>query len=312
MPRSWPGVDERTIHLVGDIHWGHIVRSRLDRTLADLQSGYEDMPPAARVQVGDLTHFSDAAQYVGGMAWMNSLPASRLTLPGGRQWVGISGNHDTVRIAYSRVDESNSYGYTGVLGDWNTVTGWPDAYSVDLGFVRLLMVGWNKTNNNNRLSASQMAFLNSEASAAGSQECWIVTHAPIYNSVTGPLAGKHSVYDSTIAGFYILGVSDTQSADMLALIAGHSNIRAFFSGHTHSPIGSPGFMQSRTLGGKTVAIANASSLIWSYDDDKDQFVDLRSPYVTRDDNGIAMRFRDHGLATWVGPYAGARELRVNL
>lgn len=304
--RDWPGPGEKTIHGIGDVHWGSVRQERLDAIATDLANGYEDTPPAARVQVGDLSQAAQQAQLANGVDWLDSLPASTGDLPLDRAWVAIPGNHDRIDNEFDvDVEDADTYDYNGT-GSWETETGLTDHYAVDLDWVRLLMVGW--TAGGARLTQTQLDFIASEATAAGSQECWLVIHPPIYNTVTGPLTGRRRVYSSSgIDGFHVLGVSpDTQSTAIKALIAAHPNIRVVLSGHTHSPIDAPGCVTSLTLGGQPVAHINCSALQWTFPAENRRREPIRTPYITRTRDGVEVRWRDHRNRSWVGPRPGVR------
>lgn len=321
--RAWPTTGAgRTLHMIGDVHWGGIYRSRLAAVHDDLWSGYEaDDPPVCRVQVGDGTHFAQQLQVEGFVAWMDSLPPVALpagvVLPGpvGRQWIAITGNHDVVTGTYTaeqKPEEDDRYGYDGRLGDWGAATGLPRYYAVDLGWVRLLMCGWWSVDSGSRFAAEQMAWLDAQLADAGSQECWVVAHPPLHNTVLGRVEGRRRVYNSTVAGFWARGPSPDVNTAVKDLLAGHANARAWISGHTHSPATAPGIVTSLTLGGHSVAAINCSALPWDQRGENKQFTPLRTPYITRDDDGIKVRFRDHGQATWTGVAPGQREGRVDL
>lgn len=320
--RAWPTTGAgRTFHVIGDVHWGGIYKDRLAAVQADLASGYEaGDPPVCRVQVGDGSHFSQLLQLQGFVGFMDAMPPAAVpagvTIPGpaGRSWIAIPGNHDVPLYALTEAEKpprDDRYGYSGELGDWEDETGIENRYVVDFGFVRLIMIGWWPTSSV-RFTQEQMTWLDSQHTAAGSQECWTVAHPPLHNTVLGRTVGLRRVYSSLVGGFWAQGPSPDTNTAVKDLLASHQNARAWISGHTHSPVTAPGIVSSETLGGKTVACVNVSALPWDHRGESKRFQSLRTAYVTRDDAGISVRFRDHGQASWTGIAPGQREGRVEL
>lgn len=298
MRTNWPNPltpaskasDGVLIHLLGDIHFGAINEARTDKVRNDIL--YGTCPtPTVRVQVGDLV---DAVQVdtqdlshqnsdVRGLAWLASL--------GGTYYVAI-GNHDILTGTSSRTgtQAAAAFGMPGLN------------YSVDLGSVVLLFIGpdTEQVDNTTVLDGTTTLTWLGAAAAATTKDCIVVCHAPLYNTVLGDT----SIYNSsTAAGFWAVGTyGDPNSAALTAVLAAHSNIKGYISGHTHSPLAAPGLMTTVSLGGRNVAHINCSSIYYTkkaiYWNDP-----MISPYLIYSPSlrTFEIRWRDHAKGVWTGP-----------
>ena len=200
-------------------------------------------------------------------------------LPG--RWVTALGNHD-------------------VLGNRRTAAAWARAYGqesqnlcVDLDFVRIVVVGPNRTEPGKRagrLSENTLAFLDERLGEAAGTDCWIACHWPLFRTVMGD-PRRH--FTSAMAAFY------AKPPDRIReLLLRHRNARAWISGHTHSPMSSPGLIKRKQLGPKrSIATINGSALV-GVGKTRDPRDPLCSLYLTHRRDRIEVRCRDHRAGEW--------------
>ena len=228
--------------------------------------------PALHLQVGDSTEHGLPAEDEEALGFLGRLPGD---------WVTALGNHD-------------------VLGNRRTVSAWARAYgqesqnlSVDLGFVRVIVVGPNRTEPGKRagrLSLDTLGFLDERLEEAGGTDCWIACHWPLFKTVMGDPA-KH--FTSAMAAFYA-----KPPGRIRELLRRHPNARAWISGHTHSPLSAPGLIRRKQLGeGRSVAAINASGLV-GVGKTRDPADPLCSLYLTHRPGRIEVRCRDHRAGKW--------------
>jgi hypothetical protein len=228
--------------------------------------------PALHLQVGDLTEHGRPAEDDEALALLARLPG---------RWVTALGNHD-------------------VLGNRRTAAAWARAYGqesqnfcVDLDFVRIVVVGPNRTEPGRRagrLSQDTLAFLDERLDEAAGTDCWIACHWPLFRTVMGD-PRRH--FTSAMAAFY------AKPADRIReLLLRHRNARAWISGHTHSPMSAPGLIKRKSLGPKrSIATINGSALV-GVGKKRDPRAPLCSLYLTRRRDRIEMRCRDHRSGRW--------------
>lgn len=258
----------RTLHLIGDIHVGLINQTRRDTVLGDVVTLFT---PYRHMQIGDQTDNGTAAQDTIARAWLDRLPAA---------WYATLGNHDIDNNVRTPAQWAVAYGMPG------------QNYTVDLGFVQLIVVAPDSLTTvgvkETELSAATVTYLDTQLAAA-SKDCWICCHAPLKNTALS----SASAYGSDESFFY-----SYVDADIRAVLAARSRAKAWISGHTHSPITASGFVKLETVGGRTIACINCSSIY--YTDRNDHSVgSMATLYLTSVAGGIEIRARDHGLAQWV-------------
>ena len=197
------------------------------------------------------------------------------------RWVTALGNHD-------------------VLGNRRTAAAWARAYGqesqnfcVDLDFVRIVVVGPNRTEPGRRagrLSRDTLAFLDERLDEAADTDCWIACHWPLFRTVMGD-PRKH--FTSAMAAFY------AKPPDRIReLLLRHRNARAWISGHTHSPMSAPGLIKRKSLGPKrSIATINGSALV-GVGKKRDPRAPLCSLYLTHRRDRIEVRCRDHRAGRW--------------
>ena len=196
-------------------------------------------------------------------------------------WVTALGNHD-------------------VLGNKRTAGAWARAYGqdsqnlwVDLGFVRVIVVGPNRTEPGKRagtLSLDTLDFLDERLEEAEGADCWIACHWPLFKTVMGD-PRKH--FTSAMAAFY------AKPPDRIrALLRRHPAAKAWISGHTHSPVSAPGLVKRKPLGPERwIATINGSALV-GVGKTRDPADPLCSLYITHRDDRIEVRCRDHRAGRW--------------
>jgi hypothetical protein len=164
---------------------------------------------------------------------------------------------------------------------------------VDLDFVRIVVVGPNRTEPGRRagrLSQDTLAFLDEQLGEAAGTDCWIACHWPLFRTVMGD-PRKH--FTSAMAAFY------AKPPDRIReLLLRHRNARAWISGHTHSPMSAPGLIKRKSLGPKrSIATINGSALV-GVGKKRDPRDPLCSLYLTHRRARIEVRCRDHRAGRW--------------
>jgi predicted phosphodiesterase len=268
----------------GDVHCGAISSKRLDKFTRDLVS-LNGPSVVAQVQVGDIVD-SGAAGDATAIPFLAGLTNAPLR--------AVPGNHDT-------------YG-NRTIAQWASALGLlATPWTWDLSFVRIIGVGdVDNTNagspsNNLYLPQSHLDYLDAALAAAGSTPCWVVTHAPLQNTVTGPTSGDNPQWSSAETAFFAHGPTYNSADDsaIRTILGNHSNAKAYFCGHTHSDINAPGFFTTLSLGGHSVAHVNCSALY--YTGRTQEWNDpLRSIVATWTPTGTELRIWDHGSHTYVG------------
>jgi hypothetical protein len=276
MSRSNPPDPARTVHIVGDVHAGAIHADRLTIVQRDLAKA--TLPtPIARVQIGDATEYGNTTQDTTFFAWWRSLSAPLHV---------VAGNHD---ILPSRHGGGNRSGAT-----WATAYGVSSPnYVVDLPGLRLIAIGQatypaSDAGEEMTYDNTALAYLDARLADAD-RDCWIVCHAPLYNTVLGD---SSTMYLSTDPDF-----SAQVDADILAILASRSRAKAWISGHTHSPLEAADLLCTRSIGGRSVAMINASAIYYT-GKSIDRHDPLCSLYLTQVAGGIEVRCRDHGAGAW--------------
>ena len=258
----------RTVHCLGDLHAGGITLPRLSavsRDLARLRA------PALHLQVGDATE--------AGMADEDELALEFLGLLPGR-WVTVLGNHDVLRNARSVADWASAYGQRS------------QNFAVDLGFVRLIVVGPDRTEPGHRagrLSDATLRFMGRELERSA-KDCWIACHWPLFHTVMGDPA-LH--FTSAMEAFHA-----KPRERIRELLLEHDNAKAWISGHTHSPLSAPGLIRRARLGHRrSIAAINASALV-GIGRRRNPRAPLCSLYLTHRPGRIEVRCRDHRAGAW--------------
>jgi 3',5'-cyclic AMP phosphodiesterase CpdA len=256
------------VHCLGDLHAGAITDVRINAVSRDIK---RLSAPALHLQIGDITERGTAAQDKLALRFLERLPGP---------WVTALGNHD-------------------ILHNERRVAAWARAYgqpsqnfTVDLGFVRLVVIGPNSSEPGRRagrLSATTLSFLERELSDAET-DCWIACHWPLFRTVMGD---PRLHFTSAMAAFHA-----KPDEDIRDLLRGHPNAKLWFSGHTHSPLSAPGLIKRVRLGPKRSIVAINSSALIGTGKRRNPRAPLCSLYLTHRRGEIEIRCRDHRAGRW--------------
>jgi 3',5'-cyclic AMP phosphodiesterase CpdA len=263
------GVDwKRTVHCLGDLHAGAISGARVAAVSRDIE---RLNTPALHLQVGDATESGTEAEDELALAFLERLPGP---------WVTALGNHDILRNART-------------AAAWAKVYGRPaQNFTVDLGFVRVIVIGPNRTDPGRRagrLSVATLSFLERELEEAD-DDCWIACHWPLFRTVMGD---PRLHFTSEMAAFHA-----KPDEKIRGLLLRHRNAKAWISGHTHSPLSAPGLIRRTRLGrGRSIVAVNASALV-GIGRRRNPRAPLCSLYLTHRPDRIEVRCRDHRAGDW--------------
>jgi len=281
-------LDGKTFHLIGDVHAGTIAQWRMDKVVDDFRRT-PFSPIIAHIQVGDNTENGQAAENTTFESFRNDLS----TKSGKSVFLGM-GNHDGFEL-------------TGA--QWATRWGYQSqSYVHDFDNVRLIVLTASKIGAGlwaqNQLSDADLTWLDNQL-AGTVNPCICVTHYPCYNTCLGGAVE----YQSIDASFYLCGLTTpSSSADVLSVISGRSNFKAWISGHTHSRLTVPGLITTVTTGAVTFASINASSIFYQGSDHPQGIAwdKVPSMFLTwyAATSKFEVRIRDHGAGVWVAPIAG--------
>lgn len=262
----------RTINVVGDIHVGWTVPSRLDAAAADLAR--TNNLAAHRVFIGDLTEVSSPEQDAAANAWMDRT--------GPRDsWSIVAGNHDLIGRS---------------LGEWEAAYGKPGIWTLDFPAFRLIglsapdSTGIRQTEPQT-FPPETLAYLDAQLGGT-TNDCVIVTHGPLMNTVIG------SYFDSTMRFF-----ASHPDEEIRAILAARPNARAWISGHTHSPLETTDLVKAEPVGnGHLVTAINVGSIAFQGGKPTDPGEPAAQPnyscFITVTDEAIELRVRDHLTGGW--------------
>ena len=259
---------ERTVHCLGDLHAGAITRVRLEALGRDIEALG---PPALHLQVGDATEGGKEHEDKLARAFLDGLPAP---------WVTALGNHDILHNKRTVADWSRAYGQRS------------QNFTVDLDFVRLIVIGPDRTEPGKRagrLSSETLSFL-ARKLAATEGDCWVVCHWPLLKTVMGD---PRLHFTSAMEGFHA-----KPDRRIRELLAHHRNAKLWLSGHTHSPLSAPGLIKRTRVAPKhSILAVNASALV-GVGKRRDPRAPLCSLYLTHRPGRIEVRSRDHRAGAW--------------
>jgi 3',5'-cyclic AMP phosphodiesterase CpdA len=258
----------RTVHCLGDLHAGAITDARLNAVSRDVA---RLSAPALHLQIGDSTERGTPAQDKLALRFLERLPGA---------WAAALGNHDIVH------NERRP-------ADWARVYGQPSQnFTVDLGFVRLVVIGPNRSEPGRRagqLSPATLAFLEQELGAAG-KDCWIACHWPLFRTVMGD---PRLHFTSAMAAFHA-----KPDAEIRELLRRHPNAKLWISGHTHSPLSAPGLIKRARLGPKRSIVTLNTSALVGVGKRRNPRAPLCSLYLTHRRGVVEIRARDHRNGAW--------------
>ena len=259
---------KRTVHCLGDLHAGAITRVRMNAVSRDIE---RLSAPALHLQIGDSTEGGTDAQDELALRFFDRLPGP---------WVTALGNHDILRNERRAADWARVYGQAS------------QNFTVDLDFVRVVVIGPNRTAPGRRagqLSAATLAFLERELEGS-TKDCWIACHWPLFRTVMGD---PRLHFTSQMAAFH--AKPDEEIRDLLRE---HPNAKLWISGHTHSPLSAPGFIKRARLGPKRSILAINTSALLGIGRRRDPRAPLCSLYLTHRPGTIEIRSRDHRAGEW--------------
>ena len=259
----------RMIHGIGDLHAGGVKRPRVSALLDDVKTL---RTPALHLQVGDSTEHGLPEEDVLALRWLGRLPGPHHT---------ILGNHDVMHNKRTPEQWAKIYGCES-----------PN-YVIDLPFLRIICVAPERDDPDEEaglLSDATLDWMKLRLERSEGRDCWIACHWPLKSTVLGD---KKTHYRSDSQHFYA-----KPDAKLRALLAGHPNAKAWLSGHTHSPIGAPGFVTRAPLGGKRSILSVNCSAIVGTGRVRQPTDPVRSVYLTHLPGRIEVRFRDHGTRQW--------------
>lgn len=287
MSRIWPQVStpERTLHLIGDNHYGANVpttakpTTRGPKIINDLGSPL--IPDvAAHVFLGDNVNDGLTSQDADFLAYQAQFPGTKITALGGHDfWNGVR----------TPAAAAAALGMSGV------------SYVQDLGFLKVAVLGCDSTDAFGSMilnapgSGGQIDWLDDTLASDPDTPYAVAFHQPLNDTV-----GRDAPADqfrSIDAGFF-----NSRDADLRTVIGARSNLRLWLSGHTHTPTYDTALASVETIGGNTIGCVNGSSPFYNHSTGITTFEPIRSVYVTYlDDSGgerIEVRFRDHGARRW--------------
>jgi hypothetical protein len=276
--RSWPSPDgAKTIHSIGDLHFGPLNAMRRAQFERDLNTGRVLPSPAARVQVGDGVETWTLANDTALSTYMANLPEDA-------PYYGIVGNHDMYPDTRSGEAAIDAWSW-----QVNTSRNW----TVDLGFIRLIGVSPNDlehpTSPRIILDEVTLTFLD-DTLAAATNDCFIFCHAPLFGTVGGNIA-THWI--STEEGFYA-----QDPTDILAILDARTRAKVWVSGHTHSPLSTPDFVKLHSCGTRNIVAVNSSAIYYTGRTAQQNSDPICSVFLTYDPPNVEVRARDHGARVW--------------
>lgn len=276
--------ESRTIHFLGDIHCRPApeIQTRLDKVTFDLNS--RQVPtPAAHIQVGDTVDN-------GGDATQDPIAQTFFASVTDATWRALPGNHDVYQNSRTIAQWAASIGSPAMETPWT----W------DFSWVRVIGVGSFDGANGDQpyLPQTQLDYLDSALSGT-TKDCWVVSHAPLKDTVLGPTSGDGQQWSSAESFFWTHGPLSNSADDsaIRTILGNHSNAKAWICGHTHSAIDAPGFFTTLSLGGHNVAHINTSA-IYYIGRTVEIYDPIRSLYVTKTSTGLDIRIRNHGARSW--------------
>lgn len=267
------GIDwSRTIHLIGDTHVGLTSEKRLEAVMADtLALAEAGGRPILHLQLGDTTDHGTVEQTERAIAWLDRLPGP---------WQTVMGNHEYASMGEPQWAEAYGKGRSNrvvELGPMTVVIVGP--VHEEPGFFHVDFV-----------SEETLVWLDQTLSGIDG-DVVVACHCPLAQTHLGDDAIHFTSRDK----FFSLPRTDA----LLEMMAGHEGVRAWVSGHTHSPSHVEGFVAPVPLGAgeRTLAAVNASAVAY-VGRDQDQAGALETVFLTVTDDAVVVRVRDHWNSAW--------------
>jgi len=286
--------EKNTVHLLGDIQTAlpqtfatSMRPGRRAKLVDDFRNGRLPVPDGGHWTTGDLIHRGQEVENLDARDILRQLADNT----GQTVWPVI-GNHDIYDNRQSPLQWARWWGLPA------------PSYTVDLGFVLMIVVGLGEQRNNpdgtpNRggcfVDDTTLVWLDHQLQAAG-KDCWIICHAPMRDTITGTDRGP------TVISYA------QPDAPIAQVIADNPTAKAWISGHTHTPTGTPDAIVTKTINGRNMAHINASGLVntalpgESINWDVDWLDRMDTLWVTYvDEHRYEIRYRNHGAGVWNGP-----------
>lgn len=252
----------RTLLFIGDTHVGDNPQRRwtkyADSMLAD------PFQPAGIVHIGDLTDQSDAPSVTLAKQWFARFPNPKTMM---------NGDHDLLN------------GVT--LSQWESDYGTTEFKTVDFGFVAVITTHYAMT-------TTRRDQIIAAAAAVSPKPVYLCIHRPLRDSTTAGTAPHDNL--SASAPSYTFAQSAAEDPLTRAAVDGSPNIVAVFSGHSHAWLDDPGAAITQSMGTRTAAVINTSSITY-VGSNKQFFTDpLIGVMVTlrADNKTVEIRYRDYG------------------
>ena len=255
-----------TFQLFGDSHIGSISQARLDAVTND-----KPIAPLCLVGAGDITEDGTDLQDAAAIAWMASVNATSYV---------VNGGHD-VQI-HTPAQFATAYGMSG------------QNWTIELSYCFVIGVGMDSAGSST-LSQTQLDYLDTQLSAAGTKPCVIVCHVPLFYSHRNTDLTHYLSSDQT--NWYIL--PDT---NIRTVLANYACAKAWLSGHIHAPYTSIDFVKNEMVGDHNVAVIAGSSPFYTDIVTGEAGSLIVTQYVTVTNSGIEVRTRDHGNRRWLAYY----------
>lgn len=285
---GWGWFDpRRTVHLIGDTHFGELAPDRASALLEDVRALAGSA--VAHLQVGDVTNVGTPDQDRLALAWLRPLPG---------HWYAIAGNHDVWNDRRTAKDFAAAFGNAS------------SDFAVDRGFIEIVCLWYQQLHPVDHttiwLSSDQLRWLD-RALGRRSKDCVVACHAPLFDTVRGD---ESAMYTSTTAGFFVRAFgSKGRGEELRDILARHPRVKAWVSGHTHSPIDAPSLLKAEPIGSRTLAAIDCCALYYT-GKSIDPTDDLITLYLTSYPDRLEVRYRDHrgrqwlslsGASTWTLP-----------
>lgn len=255
-------VQGNAILIVGDTHFesqlANYPQGWRETMAADLVEVERRTNPLAWVQAGDQTTDNNPTDRAAFAAWWD-----RIT-PAGVPQVVAAGNHDV------------------------PVTPWPEPMFVDVGHdLRVITVPPVSGDQAPEISAESLGWLDARIGETD-RSVVVVFHAPLRDTVNAGNADPAALSSSDDPWY-------AKNADAIAQMLGrHENVVAWVSGHTHSPIGTPGLVSTVDYGGGPFAAVSASSPV-----SIPPGAPVVSCLVTVYERVVVVQYRDHDARQWL-------------
>jgi hypothetical protein len=305
--RDWPGPPNpaTTLNLVGDVHWGANAAAgttthtgRGAKMSVDMHLAMVADEVAAHVQLGDFTNDGLVGQDAGVVPWYAGLSD--------KPKLQVIGNHDIWGNVRTPAAAAAAYGMPA------------PSYSFDLGFATIVSIAPdNLVGGRMNYSETTIDWVDAQCQAAGNPVL-LASHAPMHETIAAN--DDTTQYRSTDTSFFFqvnsanAAYEASDDASIRQVIADHPNVKAWLSGHTHTPIPEPKLTTVEVMGGRNVAHINASSIHYVGHGGDYWYgwgnIPIQTLYLTMvDEDRLELRVRDHGAGVW-GAFTGVEKVKV--